>query len=217
MEVRDWCAKNVGLISNPNAGSYSATLGGWSFGGALVTLANPRPSQYLREDVRSPFSYAGVIAGPFTGPLGQVNSTGTAVQPFTNGVGSNVFYGAVSGGEGRPANQYTNLRSPVARNVFMGTLSFALTDTVNLTTDASWGEVNNSDFILYVNSGNTDTVIGIPGHSQRIPCAKITADSTVAYDTKCIVSKEILLEPKSIFLVRNNFGNRLPNVEFPVR
>ncbi len=129
MEVRDWCAKNVGLISNPDAGAYSAALGGWSFGGALVTLANPRPSQYLREDVRSPFSYAGVIAGPFTGPLGQVNSTGTAVQPFSNGVGSNVFYGAVSGGEGRPANLYTNLRSPVARNVFMGTLSFALTDT----------------------------------------------------------------------------------------
>lgn len=82
---------------------------------------------------------------------------------------------------------------------------------------ASWGETPPADYILYVNSGNTDTVIGIPGHTERIPCTKIAADSTIAYDTRCVVGKEILTEPKSIFLVRNNFGNKLPNVEFPVR
>lgn len=82
---------------------------------------------------------------------------------------------------------------------------------------ASWGEAHGSDSILYVNSGNTDTVIGIPGHTERIPCAKITAESTIAYDTRCIVNKDLLSEPKSVYLVRSNFGNRLPNVEFPVR
>jgi len=82
---------------------------------------------------------------------------------------------------------------------------------------ASWGEARPADYTLYVNSGSTDTVIGIPGHTERIPCAKIAADSTIAYDTRCTVSKEVLSEPKSIFLVRNHFGNRLPNVEFPVR
>jgi len=81
----------------------------------------------------------------------------------------------------------------------------------------SWGEMNTSDYILYVNSGNTDTIIGIPGHAERIQCSKIIADSTIAYDTRCIVGKDILNEPKSLFFVRNNFGNRLPNVEFPVR
>jgi len=81
----------------------------------------------------------------------------------------------------------------------------------------SWGEMNTSDYILYVNSGNTDTIIGIPGHAERIQCSKIVADSTIAYDTRCIVGKDILNEPKSLFFVRNNFGNRLPNVEFPVR
>ena len=81
----------------------------------------------------------------------------------------------------------------------------------------SWGESKTSDYILYVNSGNTDTIIGIPGHAERIQCSKIIADSTIAYDTRCVVGKDILSEPKSIFLVRNNFGNRLPNVEFPVR
>jgi hypothetical protein len=81
----------------------------------------------------------------------------------------------------------------------------------------SWGGMNKSDYILYVNSGNTDTIIGIPGHAERIQCSKIVAESTIAYDTRCVVGKDILNEPKSIFLVRNNFGNRLPNVEFPVR
>ena len=141
IDVRDWCAQNVNNISNPSAGAYDATLGGWAFGGALVTPANPHPANILAYNVRSPFSYAGVIAGPFTGPLAQVNTSGTAIMPFQSGVGSTVFYPAVSGGEGRPAYRYTNLRSPVNRNVFTGTFSFKLTDTVNLTADASWGEV----------------------------------------------------------------------------
>jgi len=81
----------------------------------------------------------------------------------------------------------------------------------------SWGEASKSDYVLYVNSGNIDTIIGIPGHAERIQCSRIIADSTIAYDTRCVVGKDILNEPKSIFLVRNNFGNRLPNVEFPVR
>jgi iron complex outermembrane receptor protein len=141
MQIRDWCAKNANLITNPAAGAYSAALGGWAFGGALVTPANPHPGSIFVYDARSPFSYAGVVASPFGGPLGQVNSAGTALLPFTNGVGSNTFYGAVQGGEGRPAYQYTNLRSPVNRNVMLGTFSWALTDTVNLTADASWGQV----------------------------------------------------------------------------
>jgi outer membrane receptor protein involved in Fe transport len=159
MEVRDWCGLNANLITNPAAGAYAAdtdpvTPGnqnpGWAFdpdgpfgpaAPALVTLDNPRPASIMRYNVRAPFSYAGVVASPFGGPLGQINTAGTAMLPFQNGVGSNTFYAAVSGGEGRGAYTYTNLRSPVLRNVFMGTLSYALTDTINLTTDASWGEV----------------------------------------------------------------------------
>jgi outer membrane receptor protein involved in Fe transport len=150
VDIRDWCAQNANLITNPAAGAYNAALGGWAFDPdgafgpaqpALVTLANPRPGSIMAYNVRSPFSYAGVIASPFGGPLAQVNNAGTTLMPFTNGVGSNTFYAAVAGGEGRPAYQYTNLRSPVDRNVLMGTLSFKVTDTVNLTADASWGEV----------------------------------------------------------------------------
>jgi hypothetical protein len=82
---------------------------------------------------------------------------------------------------------------------------------------ASWGMANTSTSVLYVNSGNTDTEIGIPGLTERIACTKISADSTIAYDTQCEVRNDLLKEPKSLYLLRKNFGNRLPNVEFPVR
>ncbi len=142
IDARSWCAENVNLISNPDAGAYSAALGGWAFGGQLVTLDNPRPASILRSDVRSPFSGAGVVVAPFAGPLGQVNSNATQLLPFQNGVGSNVFSSAVSGGEGRPAYYYTNLRSPVERTVIGGTFNFAITDSINLTAEANYGQVN---------------------------------------------------------------------------
>ncbi|MGE4402457.1 MAG: hypothetical protein AB7F61_12325 [Desulfobulbus sp.] len=82
---------------------------------------------------------------------------------------------------------------------------------------ASWGPANNNNYVLYVNSGNTDTSVGIPGMAERGACTKISADSTVAYDTACMVNKELLVVPKSLYLLRNNFGKRLPNVEVPVR
>jgi hypothetical protein len=82
---------------------------------------------------------------------------------------------------------------------------------------AGWGAGAASDYVLYVNSGNTDTEIGIPGSPERIHCAKIEADSTIAYDAQCKLKKDIFTEPRSIFILRNNFGKRLPNVEFPVR
>lgn len=82
---------------------------------------------------------------------------------------------------------------------------------------ASWGMPTAPESVLYVNSGNTDTEIGIPGLTERIACTKIGADSTIAYDTQCVVRNDLLKEQKSLFLLRKNFGNRLPHVEFPVR
>lgn len=82
---------------------------------------------------------------------------------------------------------------------------------------ASWGPANGNPYVLYVNSGNTDTAIGIPGMAERIKCNRINADSTIAYDTACVINPELLATPKSLYLLRNNFGKRLPNVEIPVR
>jgi hypothetical protein len=81
----------------------------------------------------------------------------------------------------------------------------------------SWGTSAGSEFLLFVNSGGLDTDIGIPGESKKISCSKIEADNTVAYDTLCKIEKEHLVDPKSIYLIRKNFSNRLPLIEFPVR
>jgi len=82
---------------------------------------------------------------------------------------------------------------------------------------ASWGIGSASEYVFYVNSGTTETEIGIPGATGRIPCTKIVADSAIAYDTQCLAPNHLIAEPKSIFILRNNFGNKLPHVEFPVR
>ena len=82
---------------------------------------------------------------------------------------------------------------------------------------ASWGPATDTNYQLYINSGNTETSIGIPGLAERGTCTKISADSTIAYDTTCVVKKELLTTPRSLFVLRNNFGNRLPNVEFPLK
>ncbi len=82
---------------------------------------------------------------------------------------------------------------------------------------AGWGPPNGNNYVLYINSGNTDTSVAVPGMKDRTSCTKINADSTIAYDTACTVSKELMNSPKSLYLLRNNFGKRLPNVEIPVQ
>ncbi len=141
VDVRSWCANNVTQVSNAAGGAYDAAKGGWAFGGNLVSLSDPHPGQITVANARAPYSYAGVISGPFSGALAQVNSAGTGLLPFAAPVGSPFFGSTGQGGEGRPVYTYTNLRAPVDRNLLSGTLSFKLTDSVNLTADASWGRV----------------------------------------------------------------------------
>lgn len=82
---------------------------------------------------------------------------------------------------------------------------------------SSWGGTDKSEYILYVNSGSEDTVVGIPGRTERVQCEKIKSDGTVAFDTKCTIARDLLGEAKSIYVLRNNFGKRLPNVEVQMR
>lgn len=141
IDARDWCALNANLIAPPVAGMHNGTA--WVGG----------PGSVLRYNVSSPVSNAGVFANAFTGPVAQVNAAGNNILPFRAGVGSQVFYGATTGGDGRPANYYTNLRSPVKRAVAAGTLKFNFTDTVTLTADASWGEVKSTNRTGALDSG----------------------------------------------------------------
>ena len=136
-EVRDWCARAPGFIQNP-----AATANGG-------TNANA-PNFILANNVRNAqLSTAGVFqnfGAPFGAPTLGVNAAGTGTIPFNVGTGAtgNPF-NAVVGGDGRSAYEYTNLRAPVDRRVGMAALKFALTDTVNLTAEASYGLVETTN------------------------------------------------------------------------
>jgi iron complex outermembrane recepter protein len=63
----------------------------------------------------------------------------------------------VPGGDGDPIYKFTNLRAPVDRKIAMGTLKYALTDSLNLNMDASYGRVETTNLTAAVDS----TFVGV--------------------------------------------------------
>jgi iron complex outermembrane recepter protein len=131
-DIRDWCAQDIGFIGNPLAGSFNTTTG--RFTGA--------PTNVLRANVRSPITSGGLWYQTFGAPPTlQVNDLGTANVAYNPGTGNQSFWANTSGGDGRRPSKYTNLRAPVSRTVYAGTLSFDFTDTLKFNADVSYGEV----------------------------------------------------------------------------
>ncbi|MEP7246331.1 MAG: TonB-dependent receptor [Gammaproteobacteria bacterium] len=126
--ARDWCKKGVGFYQTAN------------------------PSLTLGSDVRSnQMSTTGTfyVTDARTTTL-QATADGTGTQAFNIGKQpeSNAFLSflnVVPGGDGKSIYQYTNLRAPVKRNVATGTFTFAVTDTVNLNVDLSYGKVETAN------------------------------------------------------------------------
>jgi outer membrane receptor protein involved in Fe transport len=137
ISVRDWCAEGNAFIQNPanpaNGGTDAAAP-------AYLLASNVRASQLTTAGVFQNF------AAPFGVPTLGVNAAGTGTVPFANGTGANGSpFNLVVGGDGRSVYEYTNLRAPVKRDVGAGTLIFALTDSLNLSVDLSYGKVETSN------------------------------------------------------------------------
>jgi outer membrane receptor protein involved in Fe transport len=133
VNVRTWCAQNVALVQNPNAGALGAN-GQWV--GA--------PTSILVQNARGQITSGGLWYGVFNfppAPLYAVNDAGNGLIAYNQGVGAQSFSSNVAGGDGRSVYRYTNLTAPVNRNVGSGTLTFAITDTLNLKADFSLGKV----------------------------------------------------------------------------
>jgi outer membrane receptor protein involved in Fe transport len=133
IDARDFCAKNRGFFQNTQV----AAIGGptylagenlrtnqTSFSGVFNLTGNPAATQTFQA------SPDGTTLVPFA--LGQ--------QPYASGAGSSPF-NVVPGGDGIPIYSATNLRAPVERKLATATFRFALTDSVNLNADASYGNV----------------------------------------------------------------------------
>ena len=85
----------------------------------------------------------------------QGNAAGTALVPFAIGQQPQSAGGPFSsfpGGQGQSIYSNTNLTAPVTRKVLDGLFTFALTDSVNMKVDASWGQVRTTNYTAGVTS-----------------------------------------------------------------
>ena len=123
---RDWCQNGVGFITgNPG-----------------------QPSNVLASNVRAnQISDTGVFNNFAGGPTAQqANAAGTGLIPFNVGQGANtVPFNSVVGGDGRSIYQYTNLSSPVDRDVATGLLTLPVGEKTTMSIDVSWGKVETTN------------------------------------------------------------------------
>jgi outer membrane receptor protein involved in Fe transport len=134
--VRDWCDKGVGFYQNPVVPGGTNRANG-STAPIYILGSNLRANQISNAGVWNTSSRTA------TQTL-QTNAAGTGTLPFNLGqqpyAGISQF-NLVQGGDGRSIYEYTNLRSPVKRNVATGLFTLALTDTINMSVDLSYGKV----------------------------------------------------------------------------
>ena len=171
VNARDFCAKNRGFFQNTQntAGNGSTYLVGENLRGNQVSETGVLFG--VRSGANTVFQSNATGTGvtnftlgqePYASGLGAPNPTGTCQfnpgPPFFGTAG--IFpcpalpspMNTVPGGDGIPIYQRTNLRAPVDRKVFTGTFRFALTDSLNLTADASYGDVETINQTAALNS-----------------------------------------------------------------
>jgi len=134
--VRSWCAQNQGF---------------YQLGVSPAGVTYYGKGSNLRSNLISPYSVFTPSTTSTTTPTQALQATpdGTGVmpysvapQPYPGAAASN----AVIGGDGTPIYQYTNLNAPVNRGVITGALTWALTDTVNFSSDVNWGKVKTTNY-----------------------------------------------------------------------
>jgi outer membrane receptor protein involved in Fe transport len=135
--VRSWCGQDGGIyqVTPLPAGQY-----GYGTGLHFATL-----------------SQTGVVNPPATvtgGTTPQITPDGTNVMPYQlgtlpfpgAGLGNSAINPMPGGSSGEPIYKYTNLLAPVSRGVLTGTVTAALTDTINMSLEGNWGKVETTNF-----------------------------------------------------------------------
>jgi iron complex outermembrane receptor protein len=166
VNARDWCKEGNGFYNN-------------------VPGANPQ--FILGKDVRAnQISTTGVFyrTTPGLTQTMQADAAGTGVLPFNldpNGSYVGAAQNLVSGGDGRPVYQYTNLSSPVKRNVGAGTFTYELTDTMNLSIDVSYGKVETTNITGATDATNNPIYADNAFLTPALEAARAAAAGTAAF------------------------------------
>ncbi len=136
--ARDWCAKNIGTISNDTGFTFTA-------GVPYSPKVSGQPFNTITSNVRlNQLSPAGVIVNRHNGATSasQLNAAGTDVSPFAIGQdGWRVAGGNVIGGDGPGLNQDITLFPGLTRKTGYGRMSFDFTDNTTGFVEASYGVV----------------------------------------------------------------------------
>ena len=149
--TRSWCAQNQGLYN----GAAQITSPPFPAPGVTVNV----PGSNLRANQQSSNGVFGFAAGPGPNPLAgyqsvlQASPDGTSTVPFALGLQpqstnffSTTFPTTVPGGDGVPLYKYASLMAPVNRGVITGSVTWAVTDSINFSADVNWGKVVTTDY-----------------------------------------------------------------------
>ncbi|HTC44617.1 MAG TPA: TonB-dependent receptor [Steroidobacteraceae bacterium] len=146
---RSWCNSDTGPYDTGFTPGFSTFTS--AIGSGLTT--NTSTNSVISAAVPGFPSYVLNTSGSlYTGAPG-----GVALLPFQS---NNSFLNitASPGGNGEPANQYTNLVTAVQRAVISGLITVKVTDSINAHLDLNWGKVNS--FNPSDNFGSDSGVLG---------------------------------------------------------
>jgi iron complex outermembrane recepter protein len=157
INARDFCSKNRGFFQNTqnpfgNGPTYLAgedlRTNQTSYSGVFFNARSGAGTVFQADAAGTGFQNFTLGQEPYASGIGAPvppACTPAPPAPQIAGVppcpaGPSPF-NTVPGGDGIPIYQRTNLRAPVDRKIFTGTFRYALTDSLNFTMDAMYGDV----------------------------------------------------------------------------
>jgi len=137
--ARDWCSEGKGIFVNSTTGIATTDAPG-----TFVPIIAGQPHSLIVSNLRSGTTPNGLLSDRRAGATRyQFNDAGTALVPYNAGQYAQVQTArSVIGGDGRSIYDGQTLMPDVKRNVLYSHFNYDLTDTLQVSTDVSWGKVN---------------------------------------------------------------------------
>ena len=138
VSARDWCRDGRGIFVNSTTGIATTDTPG-----TFVPIIAGQPHSIIVNDLRNGTTPNGLLSDRRAGAVRyQFNDAGTALVPYDAGQYAQVQTSrSVIGGAGRSIYDGQTLMPEVKRNALYTHFNYDLTDSLQLSTDVSWGKV----------------------------------------------------------------------------